>query len=78
MQRTPRFVITPDGGRIGPFWWINSFLERGTFCGIDAIYWGNCGFGTTPSIAITILDQDEFDLDRLVALMEECLDPEED
>jgi len=78
MQRTPRFVITPDGGRIGPFWWINSFLERGTFCGIDAIYWGNCGLGTNPSISITMLDLDEIVLGDLANLIEECLDPEED
>jgi len=44
-----QFAITPDYGRIGPFWWINSDQQvremRGSIYFAKLIRWGTFGLG---------------------------------
>lgn len=47
-QQLPWFEIGSTGGRIGPFWWINSNTIPIQYFGPDLpirfVIWGSCGF----------------------------------
>jgi hypothetical protein len=40
--------IDSDGGRIGPFWWLNADTEVLRLYGVDYVRWGSCGLGSHP------------------------------
>lgn len=57
------FHIDSSGGRIGPFWWINSDLRpmtllfrEGDFANlVGFVQFGTCGFGANPYVVLTPL-----------------------
>ncbi len=55
------FVITPDTGRIGPFWWFNSITTPWTLTspevdGLRLVQWGTFGIGRNVSVTWTTCD----------------------
>jgi hypothetical protein len=53
-------TITPDRGRIGPFWWFNGNMNphhrQLLRPGYALIQWGTCGWGRHVRIAYDVVE----------------------